>query len=67
MFHRICLILLIALAGVSLPLPRAVVAQEVVDTINYTDWQSVAERAEASVAAGLASDKAFESLRSEVV
>ncbi|MCG6902772.1 MAG: DUF3772 domain-containing protein, partial [Rhodobacter sp.] len=46
---------------------RAVVAQEVVDTINYTDWQSVAERAEASVAAGLASDKAFESLRSEVV
>jgi len=42
-------------------------AQETVEPIDYDAWNMVAERAEASIESALASNRAFESLRSEIV
>ena len=45
----------------------AALAQDATSTIDYDAWSNVAERAEAAIDAGKASNEAFESLRSEVV
>ncbi len=42
-------------------------AQELQDGIDYKAWDSVAERAETAIEAGLASDRALEDLRNEIV
>ena len=65
--RNLVLALFLALSPVAVMGPQPTLAQETVDKIDYDAWDNVAKRAESSIAAGRASNEAFESLRSEVV
>ncbi|MDJ0825707.1 MAG: DUF3772 domain-containing protein [Rhodobacter sp.] len=64
---RLLLALLLGAACLAAPHPGVAQTQDIVESIDYEAWESVATRAENATSAARASNEAFESLRAEVV